>query len=108
MNKRQGSSPAAISSIVVAIAPIKAVVMMVMVVVMIPAVPITGGNNNPRSSPIIAVMVVMVMVMMMVLYKELSHSDFRRASGFIDSPQLFHSIRNRLQQVGEGTGFQYF
>ena len=100
-------SPAAVSSIVVAIAPIIAVVMVVVMVVMvIPPVPITWGNNNPRSSPIIAVMV--VMVMMMVLYKELSHSDFWRASGFFDSLQLFHGIRNRLQQVCEGTGLQYF
>ncbi|HEY8670000.1 MAG TPA: hypothetical protein VIL63_04100 [Terriglobales bacterium] len=79
------------------IASIKAVVVVVMMMVVVGAVTIakTRPDNDPRSvSPIITVMVVMMMVV--VLYKELSHSQFWRASGFINSPQLFHCIRNRF------------
>jgi hypothetical protein len=40
-----------------------------------------------------------MMVMVMVLDIELSRSDLRSALDFIDSPQRFHGIRNRFQQV---------
>ena len=84
--------------IVVPVAPIIAVVVMMMVVVLIPpvTVTITRGNNDPGSIfPIIAVMVMMV-VMVMVLYKKLSHTNFWRASSFVDSSQLCHCIRYRF------------
>ena len=91
------------NSIIAIIAVMMVVVMMMMV--MVSAITITGPYNDTRSvAAIIAVMV--MMMMMMVLNKELSQSDLWRDCGFIDSLQLFHGIRNRLQQVGEGTGLQ--
>jgi hypothetical protein len=94
LNERQGLSPAAVSSIVVAITPIIAVVVIMMLVVMlVPAISIPGRYNDPRSSPIIAVMVMMVVVM---LYKELGRLHNASAWVFVDSLQLFRGIRNRF------------
>ena len=84
--------------IIVPVTPVIAVVMMMMMVVLISpiTVTITGDNKDPRSIfPIIAVMVMMVVVVM-VLYKKLGHTNFRGASSFIDSLQLFPSIRYRF------------
>jgi hypothetical protein len=79
-------------------------VMMMMMVVMVMA---SGSDHNPRG-PAIGVMVVMMMVVT-------PHHDklrqfnvrWRHGSGFIDRLQQRRGVRDRLQQVGEGTRPQH-
>ena len=77
---------------------------MVMVVMMIvSARPETRSYHDAGAVPsVIAVMV--MMVMMVVLYKELSRLHPWGAFRFINGPQLFHGIRNRLKKVRIRTG----
>ena len=72
--------------------------MMMVMMMVVPGITIARPDNDPGAVvPIIAVMV--MVMMMMMLDEELGHLYSWRALGFINSPQLFRSIRYRFEEV---------
>jgi hypothetical protein len=78
--------------------------MVMMVVVVVVA---SGSDHDPRG-PAIGVMVVMMM-MVTTHHDKLRQFDirWRHGGGFIDRLQQRRGVRDRLQQVGEGTRPQH-
>jgi hypothetical protein len=79
-----------------------------MVMMMVVVVVVASGSDHDPRGPAIGVMVVMMM-MVTTHHDKLRQFDirWRHGGGFIDRLQQRRGVRDRLQQVGEGTRPQH-